>query len=81
MNIGCGARTSLLELIDLIAGLVGTEVAPTFRAPRPGDVRHSEAAVDKAGRLLGYRPVVGLREGLARTVEWFASRRAPTPAP
>jgi len=44
---------------------------------RPGDVRDSQAAVDKAGRLLGYRPLVPVRDGVAATVRWFANLSDP----
>lgn len=73
INVGCGARTSLLELIDVLNGILGTELEPEFTDPRPGDVRDTEAAIEKAGSLLGYRPEVDLRTGLASTVDWFTA--------
>lgn len=78
INVGCGTRTSLLDLIDLLNGILGSDIEPEFTDPRPGDVRDTEAAVEKAHDLLGYRPEVDLREGMARTVAWF-SERAPIP--
>jgi UDP-glucose 4-epimerase len=72
-NIGCGERISLLDLVSLLNDLLGQRVEPVFAAPRPGDVRDSEAAIDKAASLLGYRPLVPVREGLAATVQWFAN--------
>jgi UDP-N-acetylglucosamine/UDP-N-acetyl-alpha-D-glucosaminouronate 4-epimerase len=77
MNVGCGARTSLLELVGELNDLLGTRIEPSFSEPRTGDVRHSEAAIARAEELIGYRPAVGVREGLAETVEWFSGR---TPA-
>ncbi len=71
INLACGERTTLLDLLDQLNALLGTHIAPVHVAPRPGDIRHSRAAIDKAGRLLGYEPQVGFQEGLARTVEWF----------
>jgi UDP-glucose 4-epimerase len=71
MNIGCGDRTSLLDLVRMLQELVGSNVSPVFTAPRPGDVRHSEADVSKARALLGYEPRVSIRDGLRSTVEWF----------
>lgn len=72
INVGCGARASLLELIEVLNDILGTAIQPDFADPRPGDVRDTEASVEKAAELLGYRPEVGLREGLDRTVAWFA---------
>jgi UDP-glucose 4-epimerase len=72
MNTGCEGRTSLVTLVATLNELLGTRIEPVFAAPRIGDVRHSQASVAKADRLLGYRPLVNLRDGLARTIEWFA---------
>jgi nucleoside-diphosphate-sugar epimerase len=77
INVGCGGRTSLLELVGGLNEMLGSDLAPVFSAPRPGDVRDSEASVDKAGRLLGYRPSVDVGEGLHRTVSWLSERLAP----
>ncbi len=71
INVGCGERVSLVQLARTLGELLGTDLPPIFAAPRPGDVRHSQAAISKARELLGYRPSVGLREGLERTVAWM----------
>jgi UDP-glucose 4-epimerase len=73
MNVGCGDRISVLDLVHLLNDLLGGSIAPEFTAPRPGDVRDSQAAIDKAHRLIGYRPLVPVRDGLAATVRWYTS--------
>jgi UDP-glucose 4-epimerase len=80
MNIGCGERITILELIEALNQILGTEIEPAFTSARPGDVRHSEAAIAKAQDLLGYRPLVGVRQGLKETVHWFADRTVGAPA-
>ena len=70
-NLAYGGRISLLELLDEIADIVGTRVMPRHDPPREGDIRHSQADVDKARTLLGFEPRHTVREGLERTVEWF----------
>jgi nucleoside-diphosphate-sugar epimerase len=70
-NIACGDRIDLLEMIALINKLTGKQIEPVFTDPRPGDVRHSRAAIDKARRELGYEPVVSFEEGLSRTLAWY----------
>ncbi len=70
-NVACGERTSLLDLVNRINAIMGTRCAPRHDPPRPGDVRDSLADISAARDLLGYRPRVGLDEGLARTVAWF----------
>lgn len=70
-NVACGGRTSLLELLDGIMKVTGRRVEPIFDPPRAGDVRDSQAAIDEAQEVLGFRPQIGLEEGLSRTAEWF----------
>ncbi|MBD3161906.1 MAG: NAD-dependent epimerase/dehydratase family protein [Candidatus Eisenbacteria bacterium] len=71
VNVACGERTSLLELLELLVQATGTPGKPTFAPPRAGDVRDSMASIERATELLGYRPRVGLREGIERTVAAF----------
>jgi UDP-glucose 4-epimerase len=73
MNIGCGKQVSLNMALHVASELLGTRVEAEYREPRQGDVRDSLADISRAERLLGYRPTTGFREGLARTIETFAS--------
>ena len=79
-NVGTGERTTLLELhAALLVALrearpeiaAGLEAGPVFGPFRAGDVRHSCADITRAREGLGYRPVVGLRVGIAETLGWF----------
>jgi len=74
INIACGERYTLLDLLGNMATLFGVRSEPQFLPARPGDVRHSQASIQRAGDELGFRPRVGFEEGLKRTVEHF--RRA-----
>jgi nucleoside-diphosphate-sugar epimerase len=73
-NVACGVRTTLLEVLDLVASLTGKKIHPHHEPPRAGDVRHSLADISRARETLGYTGRVGFAEGLARTVEWYKSR-------
>jgi UDP-glucose 4-epimerase len=73
-NVACGRRTSLLELVGLLNGLLGTNVAPKHAAPRLGDVKHSQATIERAREDLGYRPTTDMKEGLRRCLEWWGRR-------
>jgi UDP-N-acetylglucosamine/UDP-N-acetyl-alpha-D-glucosaminouronate 4-epimerase len=81
VNIACGVRTSLLELIELLNRLMGSTITPMLEAGRPGDVMHSQASITKAERLLGYRPLLPIYEGLAETVRWRANWPLEGPPP
>ncbi len=66
-NVACGARVTLLELVEHLNRLLETHLTPAFASPRPGDVRHSQADLTRAAALLGYHPTVDFPEGLTRT--------------
>jgi nucleoside-diphosphate-sugar epimerase len=70
-NVGCGSRTSLLEIIASLEGLLGRPLARTHQPTRVGDVPHTLAAIDAAKRDFGYAPIVDFDEGLRRTVAYF----------
>src|SRR6266550_3442611 len=74
VNVGAGARTSLLDLIELVGKITGRELAYQRLPAREGDVRDSLAGLRRAERLLGYQPLISLAEGLRRTWTWFARR-------
>jgi UDP-glucose 4-epimerase len=70
-NIACGRRISLLDLVARLNVLLGTNIQPTHEAPRPGDVRHSQADISAAQTDLGYQPRVDMDDGLRRTVDYL----------
>jgi nucleoside-diphosphate-sugar epimerase len=72
VNIACGARTSLNQLVRHVGELAGTRLEAEHRPPRAGDVRDSLADVRAASDLIGYQPTVDLLEGLRRTYQAFA---------
>jgi nucleoside-diphosphate-sugar epimerase len=69
MNIGCGEQVSLNEVLRLAGDLLGVTVEAEYREARPGDVRESVADISRAKDLLGYRPDISFRAGLALTLE------------
>ena len=69
-NVGYGHSMSVLELAQLIVRLAGSGSQITHHPQRPGDVRHSRAAIDKL-LLTGFRHVSLLEQGLAETLAWF----------
>jgi UDP-glucose 4-epimerase len=77
-NIACGNRFTLVEIVDELNQLLGTQIRPTHDDPRPGDVRHSQADISRAQKDLGYAPSIDLREGLRRCVEYYKTAAAST---
>jgi nucleoside-diphosphate-sugar epimerase len=71
VNVACGERTSLNQLLKYVAELSGTWIEPQYLEGRAGDVRDSLAEIAVARDLLGYEPSVDVREGLKRTFQAF----------
>ncbi|HEX7600345.1 MAG TPA: SDR family oxidoreductase [Polyangiaceae bacterium] len=71
VNIACGERISLNQLLATIGEVVGVKMDPEYRPGRAGDVRDSLASIDAARELLGYEPKVLVKEGLAKTIAAF----------
>lgn len=73
-NTACGANTSLLELFEMIKQkLVEIDdkydcLTLVFQPERKGDIKHSEASIEKAKRVLGYEPVTFLEEGIKELI-------------
>jgi len=76
INIACGERTSLNDLVRVLQRITGSNVEPLHEEARAGDVKHSLADIGKARRLLGYSAAVSLEEGLAQTAAYYASAPA-----
>lgn len=76
INIASGERISLNQLLRLIKELTGrNNVKAEYQKPRAGDVMHSLADISRAQDLLGFEPLVDLREGLQSTIDWWKQSR------
>jgi UDP-N-acetylglucosamine 4-epimerase len=89
-NVAVGDRMSLNELYRTLRDLIGERhpelriLAPRYAEFRAGDVRHSEADIGKARRLLGYLPEWKVRSGLANALPWYenhSTHRKPSLEP
>jgi GDP-L-fucose synthase len=76
VNLGAGFEVSVRELAALIAELTGYRGRLVFDASKPSGQRRRSADVSRATREFGFEATVGLREGLARTVEWYVREHA-----
>ncbi|NHZ35936.1 SDR family oxidoreductase [Massilia rubra] len=78
-NVAVNARTSLNELYAMMHALLAGRFAhledyqPEYGEFRVGDVRHSQADISKAGRLLGYQPTHRLEQGLREALDWYVA--------
>ena len=73
LNVGTGRRISLLEVVATLNGHLGTSLEPHFEPPRVGDVRDSQACLERINDTLGYQPTVDFEDGLKRTLDLSAT--------
>ncbi len=84
-NVAVNARTSLNQLFAMMRDLLVAHVpalsgrAPEYVSFRAGDVRHSQADISKARKLLGYEPSHTVEEGLRDSLDWYLGQVASTP--
>jgi nucleoside-diphosphate-sugar epimerase len=76
INVATGSAVTINQLFQTVRSILGSDLEPRYAPARQGDVRESRADLDKALRLLGYRPSMAFDEGLARTVTWHQSLHA-----
>src|SRR4030095_6723665 len=76
LNVANGERISLNQLLEELKTITGNhDAVAEYKEPRVGDVRHSLADISRARELLGYEPIVWLREGLGKTIDWWKTSR------
>ncbi len=78
-NISSGTPVSVNELFHVIAQGIGYETDPHYLPQRPGDLRDSVLANDRARRLLGWFPTTSLPEGVETTIGWIRTSEEITP--
>jgi UDP-glucose 4-epimerase len=77
-NVGTGQQISLLELVAALNRILGTKLEPEFKPARAGDVRDSQASLERVREALNYQPVVDFEEGLRRYLKAFSENKSAT---
>lgn len=70
-NVAYGGRVYLIELYKKIAELLEKDIEPKYGPDREGDIKHSNANIDKAKKLMKYNPKYDFERGLERTINWY----------
>lgn len=70
-NIAYGGREYLIDMYHILAQALGKDIEPMFAAERAGDIKHSNADVTKAKRLLGYEGEYSFADGIGLALEWY----------
>jgi len=74
INVGGSRTTTLHRLVTLLSEALGVRAVIERLPPQPGDVERTYADVAKAQRLLGYRPVTPIEEGIGKFAAWFKTQ-------
>jgi UDP-glucuronate 4-epimerase len=75
LNIAGGGSTTVVDLVTLVAEAMGESIEIEWREAQAGDVHATGGSISRAAELLGWRPEVGLAEGVAAQVAWHLERR------
>ena len=70
-NIAYGGREYLIDIYNDLTNALGKKIEPVFGPERAGDIKHSNADITKARRLLGYDPQYDFTRGLNEAIEWY----------
>lgn len=70
-NIAYGGREYLIDVYWMIANTLGVHTEPRFDEERAGDIKHSNADISKAERLLGYAPDWSFQAGIQESIAWY----------
>ena len=73
VNLGGGRPVMLAELVASLERLLGTTAIVERLPAQSGDVTHTHASIEKASRLLGFKPSRNFEDGLREFVDWFRS--------
>ena len=71
LNFSNEAPVSVLDVVDRIRGLMGSELEPEIRNEVTNEIRRQYLSAEKARRMFGWRPLFDLEGGLARTIDWY----------
>ncbi len=70
-NIAYGGREYLIDIYYDLCKALGKDIEPKFGPDRAGDIKHSNACIDKAKDLLGYDPQYSFEKGLSEAIAWY----------
>lgn len=70
-NIAYGGQVNLNELYQKLSELLNKKIEPVYGPERGGDIKHSNADIGKARKLLKYAPDYSFERGIELTIEWY----------
>lgn len=73
-NIAFGGQEYLIDIYNALQAAIGTKIEPVYMPTRQGDIKHSNADISKAKKMLGYDPKYSFSEGIRLAIEWYLEK-------
>ena len=70
-NVACGGQETLMSVYNTLCDLLSKDIAPIYSHERVGDIRHSNADIQKARKMLGYEAEFGFEQGIKLHLGWY----------
>lgn len=70
-NIAYGGRVYLIDIYHYLCKALNKNIEPIFGPNRPGDIKHSNANINKAKEMLGYNPEWSFEKGIIAAINWY----------
>lgn len=70
-NIAYGGRESLIDVYKILCKALKKDIEPIFGPDRKGDIKHSNANINKAKKMIGYEPNWSFEQGISAAIEWY----------
>jgi len=70
-NVAYGGREYLIDIYYNLCKALGKDIEPVFGPDRSGDIKHSNADINKAKTLLGYDPSYSFEDGIKLAIDWY----------
>lgn len=75
-NIAYGGREYLIDIYHVLCNALEKDIEPLYGPDRKGDIKHSNASIEKAKKLLGYSPDYSFEDGIALAIDWYKENLA-----
>lgn len=70
-NVAFGGREYIIDVYYMLCRALDKRIEPIFAPDRPGDIKHSNADISKANKMLGYEPEWCFKKGIEAVIEWY----------
>lgn len=70
-NIAFGGREYLIDVYHYLIKALNKDIEPKYVETRPGDIKHSNASIDKAKKMLNYEAEWSFEKGIKDAIEWY----------